>query len=66
MFFNNYRWNYRWYFSRDILTNEASKIFLRICSVSKSVGNNIFLLPTDLLTDKKLPMKDSPMEHFRK
>jgi hypothetical protein len=38
--------------------------FLRGCSVSKSVCNNIFLLPTDLLTDKKLSMKDSPTEHF--
>ena len=28
-------------------------------------GNFIFLLPTDLPTDKKLPMKDSPTEHFR-
>ena len=34
--------------------------FLRVYSVSKSVGNNIFLLPTDLPTDKKLPMKDLP------
>jgi len=25
----------------------------------------IFLLPTDLPTDKKLPTKDSPTEHFR-
>jgi hypothetical protein len=40
--------------------------FLRVCSVSKSVGNNIFLLPTDLPTDKKLLMKDSPTEHFRR
>jgi hypothetical protein len=34
-------------------------------SVSKSIDNNIFLLPTDLPTDKKLPMKDLPNEHFR-
>jgi len=26
----------------------------------------IFLLPTDLPTDKKLPTKDSPTEHFRR
>jgi hypothetical protein len=26
----------------------------------------IFLLPTDLLTEKKLPTKDSPTEHFRR
>jgi hypothetical protein len=26
----------------------------------------IFLLPTDLPTKKKLPMKDSPTEHFRR
>jgi hypothetical protein len=38
--------------------------YRRVCSVSKSVGNNIFLLPTDLPTDKKLLMKDSPTEHF--
>jgi hypothetical protein len=29
-------------------------------------GNFIFLLPTDLPTDKKLPMKDSLTEHFRR
>jgi hypothetical protein len=40
--------------------------FLRFCPVNKSVGNNIFLLPMDLPTDKKLPMKDSPMKHFRR
>jgi hypothetical protein len=40
--------------------------FLLGCFVSKSVGNNIFLLPTDLPTDKKLPMKDSPTEHFHR
>jgi len=38
--------------------------YRRIFSVSKFVGNNIFLLPTDLPTDKKLQMKDSPTEHF--
>jgi len=38
--------------------------YRRVCSVSKSVSNNIFLLPTDLPTDKKLPMKDSPTEIF--
>ena len=27
--------------------------------------NLFFLLPTDLPTDKKLPTKDSPTEHFR-
>jgi hypothetical protein len=26
--------------------------------------NLFFLLPTDLPTDKKLPTKDSPTEHF--
>jgi hypothetical protein len=26
----------------------------------------IFLLPTDLPTEKKLPTKDSPTEHFRR
>jgi hypothetical protein len=40
--------------------------YRRVFSVIKSVGNNIFLLPTDLLTDKKLPTKDSPTEHFRR
>jgi len=40
--------------------------FLRVCFVSKSVGNNIFLLPMDLLMDKKLLMKDSSTEHFRR
>ena len=39
--------------------------YRRVFSVSKSVGNNIFLLPKDLPTDKKLPMKDSLTEHFR-
>jgi len=38
------------------------KIFLPTrYSVSKSVANNIFLLPTD----KKLPTKDSLTKHFR-
>jgi hypothetical protein len=48
-------------------TDEMKRVifFLRVCSVNKSVGNNIFLLPTYLPTDKKLPMKDSPTEHFR-
>jgi hypothetical protein len=31
-------------------------------SVNKFIANNIFLLPTD----KKLPMKDSPTETFRR
>jgi hypothetical protein len=44
-------------------TDEMKRvIFLRIFFVSKSVGNNIFLLPID----KKLSMKDSPMENFRR
>jgi hypothetical protein len=30
------------------------------------MGNFIFLLPTGLSTEKKLPMKDSPTEHFRR
>jgi hypothetical protein len=46
--------------------NEAGIFFLRVCSVSKSICNNIFLLPTDLPTDKKLSMKDSLTEHFRR
>jgi len=29
-------------------------------------GNFIFLFPTDLRMDKKLPMKDSPTENFRR
>jgi hypothetical protein len=29
-------------------------------------GNFIFLFPMDLPTDKKLPMKDSPTENFRR
>ena len=33
--------------------------FLLAFSVSKSIGNNIFLLPTDLPSDKKLPTQDS-------
>jgi hypothetical protein len=56
--------------------NEADIFFFFLCAffVSKSIGNNIFLLPTDLQillpmdlpTDKKLPTKDiSPTEHFR-
>jgi hypothetical protein len=40
--------------------------YRRVFSVSKSVGNNIFLLPMNLPTDKKLRMKDSQMEHFRR
>jgi hypothetical protein len=32
-------------------------IFLCAFSISKSIGNNIFLLPTDLLMEKKLPKK---------
>jgi hypothetical protein len=37
---------------------------LRTFSVGKSIENNIFLLPTYLPIDKKLPMKESSMEHF--
>jgi len=51
MFLNNYR---------------RTKNYRHVFSVSKSVGNNIFLLPTELLTNKKLPTKDSPMKHFRR
>jgi len=29
-------------------------------------GNFIFLFPTDLRMDKKLPMKDSPTENFHR
>jgi hypothetical protein len=45
---------------------KACNFFLRTFSVSKSIRNNIFLLPTDLPTDKKLPTKDSSIEHFRR
>ena len=41
-------------------------IFLHVNSVSKSIGNNIFLSTTDLPMNKKLPMKDSPTEHFHR
>jgi len=44
-----FRGNYQW--------NEIV-FFLLAFFVSKSICNNIFLLPTDLLTDKKLPTKD--------
>jgi hypothetical protein len=37
---------------------------LRTFSVGKSIGNNIFLLPTYLPMGKKLPMKELSMEHF--
>jgi hypothetical protein len=40
--------------------NEADNFFLHAFSVSKSIGNNIFLLRMI----KKLPTKDSPTEHF--
>jgi len=35
-------------------TNEMKQVIL------------FFLFPMDLPTDKKLPMKDSPTEHFRR
>jgi hypothetical protein len=59
IFLNNYRRNYIRFVSDEIF-------FLLAFFVSKSIGNNIFLLPTDLPTDKKLPTKDSPMETFRR
>ena len=40
--------------------------FLLAFSISKSIGNNTFLLPADLPSDKKLPTQDSPTEHFRR
>jgi len=65
MFLNNYRRNYRWNSFGKSVGNK--KYYYRcVYSVSKSVGNNIFLLPTNLPTDKKLPMKDSSTEHFRR
>jgi hypothetical protein len=51
-----FRGKYQW--------NDAVTFFCAF-SVNKSVGNNIFVLPTDLLMNKKLPMKDSSTEHFR-
>jgi len=53
------------FFRGNYRRNEAGNIFLLAFSVSKSIDNNIFLLPTDLPTDKKLSMKDSHTEHFR-
>jgi hypothetical protein len=49
-------------------TDEMKRVMFFLCafSVSKSISNNIFLLPTNLQTVKKLPMKDLPMEHFRR
>jgi hypothetical protein len=48
-------------------TDEMERIifFLRSFFVNKSIGNNNFLLSMNLLTDKKLSVKDSPTEHFR-
>jgi hypothetical protein len=56
----------KYYYRGIYQRNEVGNLFLRVCLVSKSVGNNIFLLPMDLPIDKKLPMKDSPTEHFRR
>jgi len=44
--------------------NEAGNFFLLTVSVSKSIGNNNFLLSTDLPTDKTSPTQDSPTKHF--
>jgi len=45
--------------------NEAGNCFFFLAfSIGKSIGNNIFLLPTDLPTDKKLLTQDLPTEHF--
>ena len=68
MFLNNYRRNYIHYFSEGITDGMKRIIFflLAFFFVSKSIDNNIFLLPTNLSTDKKLPTKDSSMEHFRR
>jgi hypothetical protein len=58
MFLNNYRW----YFSRIYRRNEAGNLFYAsVPSVNPSVII-FFLLPTE----KKLPMKNSPTEHFRR
>jgi hypothetical protein len=40
------------------------KYYYREIYRCNEAGNSIFLLPTDLPTDEKLPMKDSPTEHF--
>ena len=65
MFLNNYRRIYRWKFPSVNPLVIKKYFYRRVCSTSKSVGNNIFLLPTDLPMDKKLPTKDSPTENFR-
>jgi hypothetical protein len=52
------------FFQRKYRRNEARFFFLAFY-FSKSIGSNIFLLPTDLPTEKKLPTKDSLTEHFR-
>jgi hypothetical protein len=54
------------FFRENYRRNKAGNFFLLAISVSKSIGNNIFLLTTDLPTENKSPMKDSPMEHFRR
>jgi hypothetical protein len=62
MFLNNYRW----YFSRIYRRNEAGNLFYAsVPSVNPSVII-FFLLPTDLPMEKKLPMKNSLTEHFRR
>jgi hypothetical protein len=55
------------YFSEGITDGMKRVIFFLLAFfVSKSIGNNIFLLPTELSTDKKLLTKDSSIEHFRR
>ena len=64
MFLYNYQRNYRILsVYPSVIPLEIKKYYYRrVCSVSKSVGNNI---PTNLPTDKTLPMNDSPTDHFR-
>jgi len=52
------------FFRGNYRRNEAGIFFLHAFFINKSIGNNIFLLPTSLPTNKKLPIKDSLTEHF--
>jgi len=42
------------------------KYYYRGIYRQNEADNFIFLFPTDLPTDKKLPIKDSPTENFRR
>jgi len=50
----------------SIIPSVIKKYYYQGIYQRNGVNKFIFLLPMDLPTEKKLPTKDSPTEHFRR